>query len=1104
MNSKITSVLAIVVFFFSTISLIAQEKTITGTVTGADDGLTMPGVSIIIVGTQTGASTDFDGKYQITANEGDVLQFNFMGYSDAIVTVGSKDTYNLILQPDALQLEDVVVTALGIKREKKALGYAVQEVKADEITKGGDNNVVSALSGKAAGVQITSSSGAIGSSANIKIRGNKSFQNGTSPLFVIDGTPIGNSSSSDGGVDYGNSAMDIDMDNIESMNILKGASATALYGSRGANGVIMITTKKGTKRKGIGVEFSTGFAWDNVYIVPDFQNKYGQGGNGSEYAWEQSNGDLVEGDPGYQTYKEFAEASWNWAAGDTWDESWGARLDQGFQVVQFDSNKDENGDRTAKNWSSNPDNIRDFYNTGKTKNINVALSGGNENARGRFSISYVDQIGTVPNTDQKKLNIGLNSSFKLTEKLSVDANINFVNLSNDNLPTQGYTVRNPLWGMNVWYGRQVDMNYLRDNYTENIEGIVLNEDKIETLGDTPLNWMTGYGTDGNNPFFLLNQNTNSRERNRYYGNVNINLEITDNIGLMARIGTDNSSQYRRKTYHSGFKGTVFAIQNPANGSFSETYSFSSETNLDLMLNINKKLSKDFNLTGVIGANYRRDESRYSQTIVPELYAADFYSTENAKGNTLSSNSLNQKVTNSLYGSANLSFRNYLFLDLAYRQDWSSTLPKDNWSYGYYSSTLGFIFTDAFEIKSDAFNYGKIRVGIASVGNDTDAYQLEQLYLRNSDVWPGPAGEATLYSISQIARDGKLLPELTSSFETGLEMKFFGNRLGLDLTYYTATTKNQIMFVPIPTSSGFTKKFTNAGKMKNSGIELQLYATILEKENFSWDVTVNYAKNTNEILELNVGNEEGQLILNKFPYSTIPAVLTATVGEAWGTIYAGNWQKNNQGQVLIGQNGMPLKTDDLVQIGDVNPDFFGGIRNTFNFYNFSVSALIDFRVGGDIFSYTKSHGQKSGVLSVTAEDGIRENGMVVDGVYGPDVVDENDQNISGQTNSTTVSARTFWRDSRNYGELSIVDGSFIKFRDFSISYRVPTKYIAKSGLEALSITAYGRNLALLYTHESNNVNIDPEVSTGGGVSGTGLESYQYAPSRTLGFKLNLKF
>lgn len=1078
--------LALILALFLFGAELFAQITVSGTVKDSN-GAPIPGANIWASdNTSVGTITDGDGKYQINLPDGTVsLNFSFMGMEPQIVAINGQSVIDVVLQNLDIVFEDVVITALGIAREKKALGYSVQDVKADEITQTSNGNIVSALSGKIAGAQIVTSSGQVGASTTIKIRGNKTFYGSSSPLFVIDGTPIQNGTNdaqSAVATDFGNTAADIDPENIESISILKGASASALYGNRGLNGVVLITTKKGSKRKGIGISYTGTVAFDNVYILPNYQNSYGQGGKGSEYWWQKNSPTL--------TYAEYAATRFSWTPSNDWDESWGPRLDQGYNLIQFDSPVDANGNKIATPWISHPDNVKDFYETGITVTNSIALSGGNDVAMGRLSIAHSKQTGTSPNTDQEKINLGLNSTFKLGKKLKADINFNYVNTSNDNLPQQGNSMKNALFEFNGWFARQVDTKYLKEHYDEMMVG---GDGKL-----TPVNWMTGYSTQHNNPYWIAYMNQTSRNRNRVYGNASVSYNLLEGVDLVVKVGTDAITEFRKAVFHSGTKGYAFESSTAVNGSFWDQYRIESETNADLMLNINKKINENISITSVLGANYRYSLARYSTTSALNLVVPDFFSTSAIEGEPIVSNTLYEKKSNSLFGSANISYKDYLFLDLTYRQDWSSSLSEDNWSFGYPSVNLGFIFTDAFGIESEIFSYGKLRAGYAEVGDATSAYSLLPTYYSSGSTFSSAAGDVNMFALSTQIPTFDLKPQRSQSTELGAEFKLFQNRLGIDFTYYNALTKNQIMSVPVASSSGFNSWLKNAGEINNNGIELQLYANPIKKNNFSWDLNLNWSKNNNEIVSLADGIEE--LIISTY-YSTYNVRLKAVPGKEWGIIYGSNWDKDENGNVLIGSNGRPITASKPVEIGNVNPDFVGGFKNTFNYKAFSLSALIDYRKGGDIYSYSKAIGQKAGILESTVENNQRVDGMIAEGVYAQGVV-INGVDVSGQKNTTVIAPYDYWRNSRPWAETGIVDGSFIKLREVTLNYDLPKEFISKFKIQKASVTLYARNLALLYTDKSNNVHIDPEVSTGGDVSGTGLEQYQLAPSRTIGFKLNI--
>ena len=1080
-----------------------SQITITGKVTDAITGEPLPISTLQIEGTTIGTTTDFDGMYTINANsETDVIMVSFIGYLTQKIEIGTQRVINFNLEEDVANLQEVVVTALGIKREKKALGYAVQDIDGDELTQGGNQNVVSALSGKIAGVQITSSSGSVGGSAVIKIRGNNTFKGNTSPLFVVDGVPISNTTSTTN-VDYGNAAADIDPESIETMSVLKGASATALYGSRGANGVILITTRKGTKRKGIGVNFSTSFAFDEVYILPAYQNDYGQGVYVSEYNWKKAIGDLVPGDDGYISYQEWAASKWSWSPDDRTDESWGARLDNQVETVQFDSPVDADGNRIPTEMISRPDNIKNFYETGMSFVNSIALSGGNETAQGRLLISHTKQNGTTPNTDQEKLNIGINTDVKMSERLKFEVSGNFNITSNDNLSYQGRTTKNPLYEFNNWFGRQVNMEYLKDHY---LDYVVHSGNSDFAAGEkSRLNWMTGYKSYNNNVYWSLNMNLNARERRRLFGNFSTTYKIADGFDLVARVGTDNINESRKSNLHSDTKGILVSQMNPVNGSFTESNYRENETNADLMLNITKHLTNTLSLHSTVGANYRHSLVENMWIGVPNLVVPDFYSTSAADGSVLATSDKWEKVSNSLFVSANLGYNSYLYLDLTYRHDWSSTLPKENRSYGYPSSTLGFIFSEAFELESDFFTYGKVRASYAEVGDDTSPYSTEAYYTRyGSAPWiNGTAGDANFYRLSSVYPSSDLRPERTSSFEFGGEFKFFKNRLGLDASYYHAVTKDQLMYVKLAPSNGYYSWKKNAGSILNKGIEIQLYATPVESKDFSWDIVLNYAKNSNIIQELD--GDITELELSSFSSAAGYGVtMWASEGEEWGTLKGHVRKKDDNGNFLVDEDGYYIMTEETVKVGSVNPDFIGGISNTFSYKMFSLSALIDFRFGGAVYSSTKVQGQRTGILQNTVDNNQRVDGYIAEGVYVEGTTDDEGNDISGQTNTTVFDARKFWKTTRSYTDMGIIDGSFIKLREMNLSYKIPSSIVSKLRLQDAYISVFARNIALLYTHKSNDVHIDPEVAASGSVLDTGFESFNLAPARTIGAKLNINF
>ncbi len=1080
--------------FFAFIGMqVSAQQQISGTVTSAEDGTSIPGASVVVKGTTVGTVTDIDGNYTITVTPDDeYLVFSFVGMQAQEMLIAGNDVINVALEPVSTALEGVVVTALGISREKKSLGYAVQDLSGDDLSDAPENNLVNALTGKVSGVQVTNSSGAIGSSSRIVIRGNTSFTN-NDPLFVVDGVPILNRSSEVsqwGDVDFGNAAMDIDPANIESISVLKGANAAALYGSRAQNGVILITTKKGSKPgqgRGISVDFSSAFTMDNVSIIPKYQNSYGQGYGGSEYIAKQDGVDITNLAE-YQKWSQensFSYVDGNWGGvNDGIDESWGSRLDAGLLIPQFNSPLDANGNRTATPWVSNPDNIKDFFETGTSWNNNLSITGGNDIASFRLGLTNSQQKGAVPNTDLTRNSVNFAGTLKASKRLTAQASVNYTRNNSDNLPGGGYDENNIMQSLGGWFGRQVDMTDLKNNWeTYNPQG-------------NPYNWNSSYH---NNPYWTVYRNTTSRSRDRVFGNVNLTYQITDWLKVMGRVGTDFYNEYRKHVVADG------SIESSNGGSFWQRNMYENETNADLIFYADKNINEDIEVHATLGGNYMNRKYKTMYLSASELTVPDLYTIANVRGNASVTQYDEEKQTNSLFGSASFGYRHMLYVDVTARNDWSSTLPADNWSYFYPSFSVSYIFTEMLDIDPAIMSFGKVRGGWAKVGNDTDPYQLYPTFVPTSDPFSGVAQ----YSTTRALPNAQLKPESTNSIEFGLDMKFFNNRLGLDFTYYNMNTSDQIMNIDISSASGYNQKWINAGKVSNKGVELMLTGKILDNPTgLNWEVNINWATNKNVVEELYTDPLTGQKI-DAFTLGTSWGAVTveAREGEEFGVIKGGGYVYDDEGRVLINPaSGLPEHSAQPVTIGNVMPDWTGGIRNTFSYKDISLSFLLDSRWGGDIFSVTDWFGAYAGVTEETAENGIRENGLIV----GQDVLDDKTcgyVNDAGEfvTNDIVVAAQDYYENYWGLHEPSVIKGSFIKLREVVISYNLPKKWMKKTGfIKRANFSVIGRNLALLYTDKSNDVGIDPETGFGTSINGMGLEQFQIPATRSFGFKLQLSF
>jgi TonB-linked SusC/RagA family outer membrane protein len=1021
----------------------AQGLNIKGKVQ-SDDG-NLPGASILIKGTSRGSTTDANGEFSMSAPAGATLVVSFIGYKTMELPIGSKTTLDITLEQDATQFSEIVVTALGIAREKKALGYSVQEVSGKTLTQARETNLVNSLSGRLAGVQVTNSNGAPGSSSRMIIRGASSIGSNNQPLFVVDGVPVDNSNFGSGtGVDYGNAAASINPDDVESINVLKGPSAAALYGSRGANGVVLITTKSGKGTKGIGVSFNTNTAFESPFRLPEWQNEYGQGAGGMF--------SYVDGKGG--------------GKGDGVDESWGPRLD-GRLLPQFDSPIAADGTRTPTPWIAHPDNVDKFFETGKTYTNSVAVTGGNETADFRLSFTNLSQTGILPNTDYKRRTVSLNAGWNLTKKLSVRATGNYIKDGSDN--------RNNFGLYFIWFGRQVDMDKLT---TYKKPGSIYQN-----------NWNDNYWT---NPYYLLNESTRANEKDRLYGNFSATYKFTDWLTLTGRSGTDFYED-RRKT-KSAARQAVIGTSSLFDA-YNEEQIFVRESNSDFLLNATHKFG-EFDITANIGGNHRTNYAQRNYMGATELAIPRVYNFGNSRQKLVGENSFIKKTVNSLYASANLGFRNYLFVDLTARNDWSSTLPSDNRSYFYPSAAVSAIITDMFDVKSSVLSFAKIRAGVAQVGNDTDPYRLVSTY-KYENAW----GSTPSLSENNAMLNASLKPEITSSYEVGTDIRLWQNRVGLDVTYYSKVSKNQILDVNISNATGFLSKLLNAGKIKNSGVEIQLTATPLKVNNFQWDIGVNWAKNKNEVLSLDGGLTTYQLNTS---YNSLTQATTtssfrglsveARVGQPYGTFFGKGFLRAPDGQIVYDAQGYPMIDPVSRVLGSFTPDWIGGISNTFTYKQFSLSTLIDIKSGGDIFSQSINIGRYTGVLKETTlgrEDGIVGEGVVNIGTAAAPEYVPNEKRISSEEYHHKYYLLT-------NNENTIFDASYVKLREVKLTYMISGKVFNKLPFRDIAVSIVGRNLALL---KSNVPHIDPETSYYNDGNLQGIENGQIPTTKTVGFNIS---
>jgi TonB-linked SusC/RagA family outer membrane protein len=1034
-------------------------------------------VTIAVKGTTLGVITDVDGNFSLEVPaDGKTLVASFVGMKTVEVPITSSGVYNFVLESTVVGLDEVVVTALGISKARKALGYVVQDVSGDDLKKTAETNVINALAGKSAGVYINSSNGNVGASSRIVIRGNSSLLGNNQPLFVVDGVPIDNSiqTSAKGGYDYtdlGNGAADINPSDIAEMTILKGANAASLYGSRGANGVILITTKTGNK-KGFTIEVENSTTFSNPLVLPDFQNQYGQGGAMQFLYKDGLNGGINDGvDESFGPELDYVVQAEDIAPGGKlyWAIEAGVPQTVGeiFVLPQFDSPIDSStGERIATPWISHPDNVKNYYETGITSITNFAMSNGGKWGNMRLSATNSDQTGMVPNTYMVKNTFNLSGQANLTDKLSFDTRASYIN-SNGNVNGSGYTFNNV--GMQtIWTGRQVDWNYLK-NHVQNADG-------------TPISWINRWH---DNPYWMAKNFLNEQTKNRFIGSASLKYQINDWLSMLARAGTDYSNQQveLKRAYYS---------LNSKEGYYSVDNYFRQETNADFLLSARKEISTILTISGNLGGNIMNKKYRSQGSTVPRLVVPYVYSLSNAKDTPTTTYYQSEKEIQSLYGAFSMELWGQLFVDVTGRNDWSSTLPETAQSYFYPSVNTSWIFTDFLELDPSVFTFGKIRLGWAQVGNDTDPYRTGLSYSSST-----PYGDNPSFSATSVLPPLDLKNELITSTELGFDLKFFNNRLGIDATFYKSSAKNQIMSATMSATSGYNSATINAGQMDNKGIELILSANPIATKDFSWDVMVNWSTNKNEVVALNGDIKK----LNLYTAEGNQITVTAEVGGAYGDMWGKGFVYHENGKPIVGADGVPL-TSDLRILGNIMPDWLAGISNSFNYKGLQFGFLIDAKVGGDVYSRTNQDGWATGALKSTV--GLNANGVPVrdpiadgggylfDGVFA-----------DGTPNTIYKDLDGFRWNSFARAERWIYDASYVKLREVSMSYSLPGTIMNKlKPINGVDLGVFARNVAILYTKAEN---FDPEVSNkDASQSSQGSEFGSNPSARNIGFRVKVTF
>lgn len=1053
-----------IVFVFAICNIIAQDRTVTGVVTDASDGSTLPGVNILVKSTGKGIVSDANGKYTITVPSGSVIQFSYIGYTNKEVTVGNQTTLNVALVSSMTKMDEVVVTALGIKKQKRALSYAVQKV-GDEIADAKETSVVSALAGRVAGVQISETTGVAGGSTRIVIRGNNSISKDrdNQPLIIVDGMPMENTVNNlDGssGSDWGSAINDINPEDIADMSILKGPNAAALYGARAANGAIIITTKKGSKGKGIGVSYSFTTQMSEAYRHRDVQNVYGQGTD--KYLLHNGDQDLAL----------YGVSFWGSGA------SWGKKMD-GSQVRWWDGK--------LRPYDPQPDNINNFWETAHTTIHNVAFSGGTDKANFRTSITKNDNTSIIPNNYYDKTTINFNGSMNLSKKLRVDLALSYIKSDRKNAAAVGNTGSNI--GSNfLWsWTRSDKMELRRDNYK---------------TADGTKNQDYANGREGGF-FWNLYERNEYREKDRLIGSFSVNYDIFDWMHFVAKMGIDSDVEERE------YKETPEDIDG-LKGNYNHWLQRKNAYHPQVMLTFNRKLTDDIGLSGTFGGDQVYEKRYGLRTWMNGRFAnPNLYAISNSKDKAGVDEWFYEKQVNGIFGSIDLSYKNWAYLQVTGRNDWTSTLPSGSNSYFYPSVSGNIILSELIDLSAIKMNEAKIRSSWAKSSTDDSPYNISQTF--KIDNWGGYSTATVKSELPPL----DLKPQNTVSYEYGADLSFFENRLMANFTYYYNKSTEQIMSGSIAASSGYTKKKFNSGSMENKGIELTLTGVPVMTNDLKWEVVFNFNKNSNKILELDDEGGVETLNLAGMWGANGPSIV-AKKGEAYGTIYGWDWQYTEDGKQKVDADGYPLITDVKVPMGNITPSWFGGLINNVTYKNWTLTTIMDMQFGGEMWYGSRGASMLMGQSPVTLEgrskdaggkewtdgNGItRNDGMMFENAVKVD----GDGNVIGP-NDKVLPVRHYWymRASgwgASYTGDAIHSTDYVKMRQISVSYTLPSNLLSRTPLQKASISLVCRNPFFIYSAAPDN--LDPTGGYNPG-SASGIEFGALPGQRTYGATIKVSF
>ncbi len=1039
-----------------TITVIAQtyqQKTLTGKITDSQ-GMPLPGATVMIKNSSKGTTTDFEGNFSIEIEDyPTILIISYMGFKTQEINITEPKFIETSLQENDNVLNEVVVTALGIKREEKKLGFSQATLAAKDLAQTAPSNWSAGLKGKVAGMNIVSSGSGPINSQQITLRGNSSFDlTSNYALIVVDGVPVntemttsGSSSAymgEDSPIDYGNGISNLNFDDIESVSVLKGPGAAALYGSRAANGVLMITTKSGKKQKGLGISINSNTSFDVIQRWPDYQYKYGQGNN-----YTNEEGEL------YYSYGASEDGS---NTGST-SSAWGPAF-SGQYFYQYDPSL-EGQSEERQLWQPYNDNRKDFWRTGVTYQNNVSIQGGSEKGSMRASIGHTKNEWIMPNTGYERITASVNSKYNISDKISLGATVNYNNQWSDNLPSTGYNNGSIAYFM-IFQNPNVNLDWLRPIWQD---------------GQENLQQIQPFSSYIDNPYLIAYESLNTLYSHQIVGNINANIQLTPHLNLMLRtaINTYNQEREQKRPY---------SINRYAEGYYQTQDVFKQEINSDFLLTYDRPISKTLDISISTGGNSRNEKRRLNNASVTGLVVPNVYKLSNGQNSPSLYTSDTNKEVNSLYGLLTLSFKDQVFLDLTARNDWSSTLPKENWSFFYPSANVSFILSDMFNFSNNTLDYLKYRFSYAQVGNDTDPYLTRKYYSQND--FPSSATvPGTLYN-------GTFKPEISTSFETGIEARLFNNRINLDATVYQISTENQIIDVPLNWNTGYNAAILNAGEVRNRGIELTLTGKILKTEKLNWTSTLTWSRNWGKVFDL-PDNIENQYIIDEGGQAS----MIAKVGESPTAIYGYGFVRSPEGEIVYDEGGLPAypESGDIQYIGDAMPDWRAGLYNQLSFGNFNFSFTLDGQYGGIIYSQTHHKLTQQGKLNSNLM-GRETMTMVGDGV----VVNED-----GTYSPNTIEVTTPEWYNRYYRRANVESNSFeasyLKLREVSLSYNIPQHWLQNTAIRSMQLGVYGRNLAVV----SDFPIYDPETAAlNGNRMMPGVEMGQMPSPATYGFNLKM--